>query len=97
MSAEQFTPTLQLECPDHFVACGTKYLDYLVREFVEHYHASGRIRDWTTGRRLGWITIDQSCRSNTMHESTWRTTQALLPQGYKKPKYSCWKRAFECL
>jgi putative transposase len=36
--AERFIQTLQQECLDHFVACGTKHLDYLVREFVEHYH-----------------------------------------------------------
>jgi putative transposase len=36
--AERFIQTLQHECLDHFVACGTKHLDYLVREFVEHDH-----------------------------------------------------------
>jgi putative transposase len=36
--AERFIQTLQQECLDYFIACGTKHLDYLVREFVEHYH-----------------------------------------------------------
>jgi hypothetical protein len=36
--AKRFIQTLQRECLDHFVACGTKHLDYLVHEFVEHYH-----------------------------------------------------------
>jgi len=37
--AERFIQTLQKECLDHFVACGTKHLDYLARELVEHFHA----------------------------------------------------------
>ena len=30
--------TLQVECLDHFLVFGEKHFDYLVREYVEHYH-----------------------------------------------------------
>ena len=36
---ERFIQTLQVECLDHFLTFGEKHLDYLVREYVEHYHA----------------------------------------------------------
>jgi putative transposase len=35
---ERFIQTLQVECLDHFLVFGEKHLDYLVREYVEHYH-----------------------------------------------------------
>ncbi len=35
---ERFIQSLQVECLNHFLAFGEKHLDYLVREFVEHYH-----------------------------------------------------------
>lgn len=35
---ERFIQSLQVECLDHFLAFGEKHLDYLVREYVEHYH-----------------------------------------------------------
>jgi len=35
---ERFIQTLQQECLDHFVVFGEMHMDYLVREFVEHYH-----------------------------------------------------------
>jgi putative transposase len=35
---ERFIQTLQVECLDHFLVFGKKHLDYLVREYVEHYH-----------------------------------------------------------
>ncbi len=34
---ERFIQTIQLECTDHFVICGTKHFDYLCKEFLEHY------------------------------------------------------------
>jgi len=30
--------TLQQECLDHFVVCGRRHLDHLLREYLEHYH-----------------------------------------------------------
>ena len=36
---ERFIQSLQVECLDHFLVFGGKHLDYLVREYVEHYHA----------------------------------------------------------
>jgi putative transposase len=36
---ERFIQTLQIECLDHFLVFGEKHLDYLIREYVEHYHA----------------------------------------------------------
>jgi hypothetical protein len=36
---ERFIQTLQVECLDHFLVFGEKHLDYLIREYVEHYHA----------------------------------------------------------
>jgi putative transposase len=36
--AERFIQTLQRECLDHFVVFGCKHMDYLMKEFVEHYH-----------------------------------------------------------
>jgi putative transposase len=36
--AERFIQTLQQECLDHFIIFGTAHLDYLLREFLAHYH-----------------------------------------------------------
>lgn len=36
---ERFIQSLQVECLDHFLVFGEKHLDYLVREYIEHYHA----------------------------------------------------------
>ena len=30
--------SIQVECLDHFLVFGEKHFDYLVREYVEHYH-----------------------------------------------------------
>jgi putative transposase len=35
---ERFIQSIQVECLDHFLVFGEKHLDYLVREYVEHYH-----------------------------------------------------------
>jgi putative transposase len=35
---ERFIQTIQVECMDHFLIFGEKHFDYLVREYVEHYH-----------------------------------------------------------
>jgi putative transposase len=35
---ERFIQLLQVECLDHFLVFGEYHLDYLVREYVEHYH-----------------------------------------------------------
>jgi putative transposase len=35
---ERWIQSIQIECLDHFVVLGTAHLDYLVQEFVEHYH-----------------------------------------------------------
>jgi putative transposase len=35
---ERFIQTVQVECLDHFLVFGEKHFDYLVREYVEHYH-----------------------------------------------------------
>lgn len=34
-----FASTVKRECLDHFLAFGMRHLDYLVTEFVAHYHA----------------------------------------------------------
>jgi putative transposase len=36
---ERFIQSIQVECLDHFLVFGEKHFDYLVREYVEHYHA----------------------------------------------------------
>jgi putative transposase len=36
--AERFVQTLRVECLDHFVVCGEKYLRHLVEEYLVHYH-----------------------------------------------------------
>jgi len=38
--AERWVGTINRECLDHFVAAGLRHLDYLVCEFVRHYHES---------------------------------------------------------
>jgi putative transposase len=35
---ERFIQTIQVECMDHFLVFGEQHFDYLVREYVEHYH-----------------------------------------------------------
>ena len=35
---ERFVQSIQQECLDHFLIFGQKHFDYLVREYVEHYH-----------------------------------------------------------
>ena len=35
---ERFIQTIQLECLDHFVVLGQQHFDYLVSEWLEHYH-----------------------------------------------------------
>jgi len=35
---ERFIQTIQQECLDHFVVVGKRHLNYIVREFLGHYH-----------------------------------------------------------
>ena len=35
---ERFIQSIQVECLDHFLVFGEKHFDYLVREYLEHYH-----------------------------------------------------------
>jgi putative transposase len=35
---ERFIQTIQVECLDHFLVFGEKHFDYLVWEYLEHYH-----------------------------------------------------------
>jgi putative transposase len=35
---ERFIQSIQQECLDHFIAFGRRHLDYLCKEYVEHYH-----------------------------------------------------------
>jgi putative transposase len=35
---ERFIQTIQDECLDHFIVCGTRHFDYLCKEFLVHYH-----------------------------------------------------------
>jgi len=35
---ERFIQTLQQECLDYFVVFGQEHMDYIVGEFVSHYH-----------------------------------------------------------
>jgi putative transposase len=35
---ERFVQSIQNECLDHFLVFGEKHFDYLIREYVEHYH-----------------------------------------------------------
>ncbi len=36
---ERFVQSIQQECLDHFLVFGEKHLDYLVKEYIEHYHS----------------------------------------------------------
>lgn len=36
--AERFAQTLRKECLDHFLICGEKHLNHIVKEFTTHYH-----------------------------------------------------------
>ena len=36
--AERFVQTLKHECLNHFIVCGVRHLNYLVAQFVDHYH-----------------------------------------------------------
>lgn len=46
---ERFIQALQVECLDHFLVFGEKHLDYLVREYVEHYHTERPHERWGIG------------------------------------------------
>lgn len=35
---ERWIKSLKTECLDHFIPVGGKHLDYLISEYVEHYH-----------------------------------------------------------
>jgi putative transposase len=35
---ERFVQSVKQECLDHFLVFGEKHFDYLVREYIEHYH-----------------------------------------------------------
>ena len=35
---ERFIQSIQTECLDHFIVFGKKHLNYLLKEYVEHYH-----------------------------------------------------------
>ncbi|MCA9098557.1 MAG: integrase core domain-containing protein, partial [Planctomycetaceae bacterium] len=35
---ERFEQSIQQECLDHFLVLGERHFDYLIREYVEHYH-----------------------------------------------------------
>ena len=35
---ERWIKSLKVECIDHFMPIGGKHLDYLISEYVEHYH-----------------------------------------------------------
>ena len=35
---ERWIKSLKVECLDHFIPFGTKHLDHLIGEYVEHYH-----------------------------------------------------------
>ena len=49
---ERFIQSVQVECLDHFLVFGEKHLDYLVREYVEHYHTE-RPHQGLGNRRIG--------------------------------------------
>ena len=49
---ERFIQSLQVECLDQFLTFGEKHLDYLVREYVEHYHEE-RPHQGLENRRIG--------------------------------------------
>ena len=36
---ERFVQSIKQECLDYFVVFGQRHMDYLCREFLEHYHA----------------------------------------------------------
>jgi putative transposase len=36
---ERFIQTVQVECLDRFIVCGTSHLDHLMAEYIEHYNA----------------------------------------------------------
>jgi putative transposase len=36
--AERWVRTVRRECLDHFVACGERHLEFLITEFLRHYH-----------------------------------------------------------
>ena len=49
---ERFIQSIQVECLDHFLIFGERHFDYLVREYVEHYHTERPHQ----GRENGLIT-----------------------------------------
>jgi putative transposase len=49
---ERFIQSIQSECMDHFLVFGEKHFDYIVKEFVEHYHHE-RPHQGLGNRRIG--------------------------------------------
>jgi putative transposase len=35
---ERLIQSIQQECLDHFIVCGERHFEYLIREYLEHYH-----------------------------------------------------------
>ena len=50
---ERFIQSIQVECLGHFLVFGEKHFDYLVREYVEHYHAERPHQGLKNGVPLG--------------------------------------------
>ena len=76
---ERFIQTLQVECLDHFLVFGEKHLDYLVREYVEHYHTERPHQG--LGNRLVIGEPPPCQRGSPLPHAAGRTAEALFPRG----------------
>lgn len=54
--AERFVQSIKQECIDHFVTFGERHLDFLIREYEEHYNTV-RPHQGNGNRTIGIVTM----------------------------------------
>lgn len=70
---ERFIQTLRQECLDHFVVFGEQHMDYLVKEFVTHYHEE---RPHQGKQNVPLVAPEDSKRGNPIDRISWLSRTA---------------------
>ena len=67
---ERFIQSIQVECLDHFLVFGEKHFNYLVREYVEHYHTERPHQGLGNGLLIGKSSPSRPDFNGTVKRST---------------------------